>query len=118
MTGLFLAAPVLSLLVLGAHFFRGGQYGLVAIVLGLAGLVFVRRQWAARTLQAALLLGTAEWLRTTAFFVHLRQSLGQPWTRLAVILGAVALLTALSALLFETPRLRARYGISRVTRES
>lgn len=115
MTGLLLAAPVLSLVVLGAHFFRGGQYGFVALVIGLVGLVFVRRQWAARTLQAALLLGTAEWLRTIAFFVHLRQNLGQPWTRLAVILGAVALLTALSAFVFETARLRARYGLSGLT---
>jgi hypothetical protein len=118
MTALALAAPVLSLFVLGAHFLRAGDFGFVALSLAVAGLVFVRRPWAARTLQAALLFASAEWLRTTVFFVHVRKSLGQPWTRLAVILGAVALLTALSALVFETSRLRARYGLSRLTRES
>ncbi len=118
MTALSLAVPVLSLLVLAAHFFRSGEYAIVALCVGLVTLVFVRRWWAARALQAALFLGTAEWLRTAAFFVHLRLSLGQPWARLAVILGAVALLTVASALVFESARLRKRYGLSRLTRGS
>jgi hypothetical protein len=33
----------------------------------------------------------------------------QPWTRLAVILGAVALFTALSGLVFSFKKLRAFY---------
>jgi hypothetical protein len=33
--------------------------------------------------------------------------------RMALILGGVALWTALSALLFQTSRLRARYGLDR-----
>jgi hypothetical protein len=37
--------------------------------------------------------------------------MGQPWTRLAIILGCVALATALCALVFETRRLRARFGL-------
>lgn len=118
MTVFALALPVLSILVLGAHFFRAREYAMVALCAGLLALLFVRRAWAARALQAALFLGTVEWLRTTARFVELRRGLGQPWIRLAVILGAVALLTALSALLFETARLRERYGLSRLTRGS
>ena len=103
--------PVLSLLVLAAHFFRAGEYAVVALCAGLVALVFVRRAWAARALQAALFLGTAEWLRTTTRFIQLRRGLGQPWTRLALILGAVALVTVVSAFVFETPRLRARYRL-------
>ena len=38
---------VLSLVVLGAHFLREGNMPLLALVLGLLALVFVRRPWAA-----------------------------------------------------------------------
>lgn len=106
----------LSLLVLAAHFYRAGQYALVVATLALSSLFAVRKPWAARTLQAALLLGAAEWIRTTAVFVGLRQDVGRPWGRLAIILGAVTLLTALSALLFESARLRKRYGLGGLTR--
>jgi hypothetical protein len=114
MTTLSLVLPVLSLLVLGAHFFRSAEYAIVALCIALVTLVFVRRWWAARALQAALFLGAAEWLRTMADLVRLRRSLALPWARLAVILGAVALLTVVSALMFETARLRERYGLSRL----
>ena len=115
MTAFSLTLPVLSILVLSAHFLRAGEYGIVALCAALLALLFVRRPWAARALQAALFLGAAEWIRTTVRFVQIRQGLGQPWTRLAVILGVVTILTAFSALLFETSRLRARYGLARVT---
>lgn len=111
MTGLLVLPPALALLVLGAHFYRAGNVLLAAASVILVTLLAVPRPWAARTLQAALLLGGAEWIRTTAFFVGLRRDAGRPWGRLAVILAAVTLLTALSALLFETTRLRKRFGL-------
>lgn len=111
MTALLVLPPALSLLVLGAHFYRAGNVPAAALALLLLALLAVPSPWAARTLQAALVFGTAEWIRTTAFLVQLRRNLGQPWARLAVILGAVTLLTALSALVFETARLRKRYGL-------
>jgi hypothetical protein len=39
--------------------------------------------------------------------------MSEPWGRLAVILGAVALLTLASATVFYTERLRRRYGLTR-----
>ncbi len=116
MTALFVLPPALSLLVLAAHFYRAGNVLAAALSLLLVTLLAVPRPWAARTLQTALLFGGAEWIRTTAFFVGLRREAGRPWGRLAVILAVVTLLTALSALVFETARLRARYGLSGLTR--
>jgi len=40
----------------------------------------------------------------------MRIAFGEPWTRLAVILAAVALCTGLSGLVFKNRRLRARYS--------
>jgi len=109
-----LLPPALALAVLAAHFYRAGLGIAVGAVVALAALLFVRRPWAARTLQVALVAGAVEWIRSAAELVALRESMGQPWTRLAIILGAVALFTALSALVFEARSLRARYGLARV----
>jgi len=117
MTVLSLLPPVLSLLVLGAHFYRAGQPALVLLMAALAALVFVKRPWAARAIQAALLLGAVEWVRTALRFIEIRQDLGRPWIRLALILAAVTLLTALSALVFETRRMSARFGLGGPTPE-
>jgi hypothetical protein len=106
MTALLLAPAALSLLVLGAHFLRAGQPLLVVAAVALVGLLFVRRRWAARTVQAALLLGALEWVRTTLALAGARMSTGEPYLRMVVILGAVAAVCALSALVFFAPPVR------------
>ena len=111
MTFLALLPVGLSILVLAAHFYRAGNVVLFATTLLLLTLTAVPKRWAARALQAALLLGAVEWLRTAATFVSERQAAGRPWARLAVILGSVALVSALSALLFRTRVLRERYRL-------
>jgi len=100
-----------SLLVLGAHFLRGGNVVLVALVLVALGLLGVRRPWAARFVQVALLLGALEWVRSLVQLAGWRVQTGQPATRLVVILGSVALFTGLSALVFRTPSVRRRFGL-------
>ena len=103
---------ILSLLVLGAHYFRSGIYFVVALILGLLALLFVKKAWVARLTQVVLVLGTFEWIRTLFELVAVRQTFGQPWTRMAVILGVVALLTGASALVFRIPALKEKYGLS------
>lgn len=111
MTFALLVPTVLSLLVMAAHFLRGGQLLLVALALGAVGLVFVRRAWAARLLQVALLLGALEWVRTLAVLVNERRADGRPFVRMAVILGVVALVAAASALSFAGRRLKERFAL-------
>lgn len=109
MTLLALVPIILSFLLLAAHFFRAGQMVLVATALLLPLLLLVRTRWAARVLQIALLLGAAEWARTIILFASARLAAGMPYLRMAIILSAVALVTAGSAWLFQTPRFRDRY---------
>ena len=59
-----------------------------------------------RLIQAALLLGTVEWLWTAYVLVQQRIAAGRPWTRLALILAAVALVTAASIAAVEVLRKR------------
>lgn len=107
---LWLLLPALALAVLAAHFYRDASWPGVAACAALFVLLAVPRAWAVRVLQAGLVLGALEWLRTLVVLVQVRLALGQPWLRLALVLGAVAALTAVSALVLQprSTRLRRR----------
>ncbi len=100
---------VLSLVLLAAHFYRAGLLPVAVICLGLLPLLFVRKSWVPRFFQVLLLLGALEWLHALYNFAAMRIAWDQPWTRLALILCAVALFTALSGLVFRTSKLRSFY---------
>jgi hypothetical protein len=108
-----LVGVVLSLLVLGAHFLRAGATLLVVAVIALLVILAVRRPWVARAVQVALLIGTAEWLRTIANLTRERMNIGEPYLRMVAILGAVAVVTFLSAAAFQFGSLGRTYGLGR-----
>ena len=101
---------ILSFLLLGAHFYRAGLLLFAALALILPLLLFIKQKWIARLSQALLVIGALEWVRTLLKIVDIRQTMGMPWTRLAMILGSVALLTGLSALVFQSRSLKERYS--------
>lgn len=111
MIALQLFPVVLSLLVLGAHFLRAGNIALLAAVIVLLALLAVPRPWAARAVQVALVIGALEWCRTLFGLALERIARGEPTVRLVIILGAVAMATVLSSLLFETATLRRLYRL-------
>ena len=111
LTKVFLHIPVvLSLLVLGAHFMRYDNSVGVVISVALIGLLLLRKAWVARLVQFALVLGVLEWLLTVYRLVQLRTAMGEPATRMVLILGIVIAVTAASALLFETRTMKQVYG--------
>lgn len=106
-----LTAPILAILLLGASFMRAGDQ----VMMGVCGLLLlvlaVPRPWAARIAQVALALAALRWLWLTWMIGSMRAAMGVPWTRMALILGAVALVTLLAALVFQSPRLRRYYRL-------
>ena len=102
---------VLSLGLLGAHFLRAGMDVPVLLCVVLMGLLAVPRPWAARLVQAALVLGALEWVRTLVTIAGVRAAAGQPATRMAIILGTVALVTLASALVFRHRRVAGFYRL-------
>ena len=114
----YLAAPALAFVLLATHFLRAANWVAVALCAAMIGVLFVRRRWAARASQAALLLGAVEWLRLAFTLAVARRAMGEPFLRLAFILGAVAVFTALCALVFRNSRIRARFGLDAVARDS
>lgn len=99
MRALRLIPVALCFLVLGAHSSRSGWPLAISVALAaLPLLLLIRQSWVPRLLQAALLLGAAEWVRAILGHVAVRQAQGLPYRRMALILGAVALATALTSL--------------------
>lgn len=104
---------IISAFLLGAHFLRLGQSLFVVLSLLLPLILLFRQFWAARLMQFYLILGAVEWVRTLFFLVAERRIDGQPWSRLAIILGLVALFTGCSAFVFRFHSLKMRYKLDR-----
>ena len=109
MNVLRLLPVILSFLLMAAHFYRAGLLPLAALCIALPFLLFLRQAWIRRLFQVLLVLGALEWLRALYGFAAMRIAFGEPWTRLALILGAVALFTGLSGLVFRSKSLRDYY---------
>jgi len=106
---LLLLPAALSALLLAAHFLRRGVPLLVLACLALLALFGVRRPWARRVLQGALVLGALEWMLTLIGFAEARNARGEPWERMAIILGSVTVVALLGAGLLETAAARRRF---------
>jgi hypothetical protein len=105
-------APILfAALLLAAHAMRGGHFALVALSLALPALLAVRRPWAAAVLQLSLAAGAFEWARTAFVLIQSRREEGEPFLRLAAILGGVAVATALCLLVFRSRRARQHFRL-------
>lgn len=100
----------ISFILLAAHFVRAGQVVIAFVLLCLLALLVLRKSWVPWIIQSTLLLGAVEWVRTLLNVAQVRVELGMPWMRMAIILGVVALFTALSCLVFRNRALRKRYA--------
>ncbi len=80
----------LAYLTLGAHFLRFGDMTWAALITAVPFLLFIRKRIVITLLQAGLVAGTfLVWTPTTYNLISLRMLFGQPWLRMAFILGAV-----------------------------
>ena len=109
MTFFLLLPTILSFLVLGAHYLRMGMTPVTLLCILAIGLLAIKQKWAARVVQVLLLLAATEWIRTLAGNVNQRIADGQPWQRMAIILGVVAAIAIIAAGLFETSTVKKRY---------
>lgn len=116
MTLLRLLPAILSLLILAAHFLRRDSLLFVGLVFLCLALLFVRQRWAVRLIQIVLTVGFFEWLFTLTGLLVDRLDAGEPWLRMTLILGGVALLTLVSALLFQAKALRRVYRMDGIGR--
>jgi len=101
---------ILSFLLLGAHFSRDNQPLLGLFALAFPLLLLIKKSWVPKLFQITLVLGALEWLRSMYFYIEAYEQNGKSWTRLALIIGGVALFTALSALVFKSKSVKNKYN--------
>jgi hypothetical protein len=100
---------LLSALLLAAHFSRHEMLLLAILSMAFPLILFVRRSWVPPLVRSVLVLGFLEWVRTLVTIARQRQAAGDDWIRMAVILGMVAAVTLVSALVFEFRAVREHY---------
>jgi hypothetical protein len=105
---LHLLPAIVSVLLLFGHAFR--EVGPIVLpFVGVLTLLLVPHGFVARFFQFFLCLGALEWARLAISHAIERQSRGEPWIRMAIILGALSLFTLWAAVLFESDELRRVY---------
>lgn len=102
---------VFSFLILSAHFSRIDLPILSILCLLIPFLLFIKLAWVTRLIQILLIIGSIEWIRALFYYVNQRQSVGESYIRLVIIIGIVALFTVLSTLVFRNRSLKERYKL-------
>jgi ferredoxin len=102
--------PVFSSLLLAAHFSCIERDALAVFCLFFPVLLFRKREWIIKVYQLYLLLGAAIWIERALFLRRLRLQEELPWLRLILILGFIAALTLLSAIILEKRKVKIRYN--------
>ncbi len=102
---------VISSLLISAHFLRHGQ--LLFMGIGLVPLValLIRHPLSVRLTQGILVFATFAWIRTAYLLATARAAVGLPYTRLLIILCAVAGFTFASIFVFQAKTLREFYKL-------
>ncbi len=101
---------ILAALLIAAHFLRVGNFIGVAFCVATPLLFLVRQRWSLLLLQALAYVAAVVWLVTAWQIAAERLSFRQPWLRAALILVAVAAVSALAGGLLRSRSLHARYG--------
>lgn len=106
LTFLRLVPSILAAALMGAHFLRGqGPWAAAGFAL-LPCLYLLRRRWVLTAMRGLLIAGALEWARVAWGLAQMRIAFGEPWTRLGLILGAVAAVSLLAAWPLGGERLR------------
>ncbi len=104
-----LILPILSSVLLAAHFSRIQQDWLALLTLLFPFILLIKKKWIIRIYQIYLVFGGIIWIERLVYLRSIRISEERPWIRLVIILGVVALITLLSAILLENRKFRRVY---------
>lgn len=100
---------VFAWLLLAAHYSRADNTLFMILSLMIPLLFFIRRRWALTGLQLLTYAGALVWIQTIIQYAGQRASAGEPWLRLAIILGSVAVFTAISGILLNSKKIKKAY---------
>jgi hypothetical protein len=105
----YLILPIISSVLLAAHFSRVDLNLLVPLALLFPFLFLIKRKWIIRIYQIYLICGGLIWIERLLLLRRIRIAVGESWTIMAIILGFVALITLLSALRLQNKKVLKNY---------
>ncbi|KAB1441126.1 4Fe-4S binding protein [Pseudodesulfovibrio senegalensis] len=88
--------PASALVLLGAHYARGGELGVAVAHVLLAVFLFSKRAWVRPVAAGILVLGSVEWVNAFVDLVRFRLAADIPWSRATIIMGMVLALNVLA----------------------
>lgn len=112
MRNLTIICPVVSFILLGAHFFRSGIIDLVILSLLIPLLLLMKKNWASKVVSLFLLAGAFIWINISAEILIFRISSGDDYFRLILIMCFVVMFTLASAAMLWKKSLPENNGIS------
>ena len=102
---------IICSLLMAAHLGRANMFILQIVSLLIPFILIWRNKISARVIQILLTIYGFEWIRTTIYYVRVRIENGENWTRLAIILGMVAIINFATILVFRTKFMKERFGL-------
>ena len=106
----FLFLPIFSSVLLAAHFSRADLNLLVPFALLFPFILFIKQKWIIRIYQIYLFVGGLIWIERLLYLRRMRIAAGESWTVMVIILGVVALITWLSALVLQNKKVLNAYN--------
>ena len=100
---------IVSCLFLGAHFLRSANSIISVLCLLMPFLLLIKKRWILYIIQIFTYIGGGIWLNTTIFLIRKRLTMGLPWHKPAIILGAIAVFTVFSGLLLNLKVVKEKY---------
>ena len=88
---------LIASLILAAHFSRNDQIIPEIVSVLMPFLLLTKKKWSWLVLSVFLSIGGIVWIFTIYNMAMLRLETGQPWLRMALILGSIVLFTFYSA---------------------
>jgi len=102
---------ILCSMLMAAHLGRANMFVLQIISLLIPLILIWKNKFSARTVQLFLIIYGFEWIRTINYYAQIRIAKGEDWSRLAIILGIVALLNFATILVFRSKSMKERYKL-------
>ncbi len=100
---------ILSFIFLGAHYFRAGNTMSTVFVLCIPLLLLIKKSWSLFLVQFLTYVGAILWVNIAVIFIRQRWIIDEPWLRMSMILGVVALFTLWAGLLLNSKKIYSRY---------
>jgi len=100
---------VVSCLFLGAHFLRSGNFIVSVLFILMPFLLLIKKRWILYIIQIFIYIGGGIWINTAIFLMRKRLTMGLPWHKPIIILGAIAVFTVFSGLLLNLKGVKVKY---------